>query len=70
MVDAEVVEGLDPEDPWAPKIETITDCEDADAARADVETGVKAGHISEERRDAILSAIDARVASLSEQAAA
>jgi hypothetical protein len=64
------VYGLDPEDDWAPKVTSIAGQEDADAAAADVATGVDAGHITPERADVITAAIDARLAELAGKKAA
>lgn len=65
-----VVPGLDPEDPWAAKVEEITCAEDADAAAADVRAGMKSGNITQDRGTAILAAIDVRAAARENRAAA
>lgn len=62
--------GLDPEDPWAPKVESVASQEDADAAKADVRQQVGAGHLAEERGDAIINAINLRVFRLLSEGAA
>lgn len=53
--------GLDPEDPWLAKVEEVVCAEDAAAAAADVRQGMKSGSIAQERGEALLRAIDARV---------
>jgi hypothetical protein len=63
------VPGLDPEDPWAAKVESITSEEDAEAARADLGT-TSVEQMDKERYGRILAAIDAKAASLGSRAAA
>jgi hypothetical protein len=70
IVQADTVYGLDPEDDWAAKVQSIVSQEDADAALADVAAGMGSGHISDERGAVIIGAIDQRMAELASKAAA
>lgn len=67
---AKAVPGLDPEDEWAAKVESITGQDDADAAMADARKGIEAGRISADRGEAILAAIGTRLVSLAGTGAA
>jgi hypothetical protein len=68
VVEGVVVEGLDPEDEWHAKVETINDGEDAAAATADLDkTTLK--QTDPARYDRILAAISARAASIPARAA-
>lgn len=66
--DAEVVEGvivgLEPEDDWYAKVESVTSDDDAEAAIANVAASVRAGSMPRARGDQIIAAIRARQASL------
>jgi hypothetical protein len=74
--DGEPIEGvivpdaLEPEDPWAVKVEDITSAEDAKAAKADLQVSLKNGSVTYERGQQILAAIEARVASVEAAVAA
>jgi len=69
-VEGVIVEGLDPGDEWAAKVESITGQDDADAAMADARKGIEAGRISADRGEAILAAIGTRLVSLAGTGAA
>jgi hypothetical protein len=60
---------LDPEDPWAPKVECVECHADADAAIAELEAEFAAGNIDETRAGQIRAAILARVADTAEAVA-
>lgn len=64
------VYGLDGADDWAVKVQAVADKDDADAAIADVDKAVEAGHMSAERGEAIAAAIGLRMAELAGKAAA
>ena len=66
VVEGVIVDGLDPEDPWATTVESIVDAADAAMARADLEATVKAGKLTGERTSQIRAAIDAKAAAFTE----
>lgn len=76
IVEGEIVDtppalyGLDPEDDWLSKVQSIADAADADAATADVAEQMKSGAMTPERAEAVTDAIDARMAELAGKAAA
>lgn len=59
-----VIVGLEPEDDWYAKVESVTSDEDAEAAIANVAASVRAGSMTRARGDQIIAAIRARQASL------
>jgi len=71
VVDAVIVpDGLDPADPWAASVEAINDQEDGAAAMADAGKQLEAGHLTQDKYDAIVTAISVRLDSLSKGKAA
>jgi hypothetical protein len=62
--------GLDPEDDWLVKVRAIADQADADAAMADVDAAVEAGHMTPDHGAAVTAAIGFRMAELTGKAAA
>lgn len=57
-------EALEPEDPWAVKVEDITSRDDASAVKAEVRQQVASKAIDGQRANVILGAVDRRVADL------
>lgn len=64
VVEGVVISGLDPEDPWHDKVQSVASGEDAEAAIADVKAGVKAKSMTTAKADQVIAAIRAREASL------
>ena len=69
VVDAVVVAELDPADPWAAKVEDILSADDAEAALADLEATVSAGHMDDGRAAQVRAAISVKTAGFQEAAA-
>jgi len=70
-VDAVIVpDGLDPADPWAASVEAVNDQDDAAAAMADAGKQLEAGHLTQDKYDAIVTAVSVRLDSLSKGKAA
>lgn len=69
-VDAEVVPDLDPEDPWALRVQEIASPEDAAPVVREVGDALEAGTLSEDKANAVYSAIAERTAQFEHEAAA
>jgi hypothetical protein len=73
--DAEPVDGvvmvtLEPDDPWADKVNDLTDADEVAAAEAEVFEECKAGRMAEVRADLITAAIRSKAATFGQQVAA
>jgi hypothetical protein len=69
-VAAEIVPDLDPEDPWALRVEEIASPEDAAQVADEIADAIDAGNLAEDKASAVHAAIAARVATFGEQVAA